>query len=318
MKIAFINFHSKTTVIPALLLALAVARIHAAEPPGEWKLVWQDEFDGTNIDQTKWDFDHGNGFIAADGTTFISGWGNGELENYTDRPENAFVKDGLLHIQAVKSSDYTSARLKSRKSDKSPLFNKLYGRFEFRAKLPVGKGLWPAIWLLSQDEKFGGWAASGEVDIMEARGQETGKVLGTLHYGGGWPANAHTGKDFIFPGQGSIADFHVYALEWEPGEMRWYVDGKLYQTQNFWWSTSKRDGAKGGRPANESELNPWPAPFNQPFYIVLNLAIGGQFLGNPDATTVFPAEMDIDYVRVYDKVGGYQEAKPRGEGKLPF
>ena len=153
---------------------------------------------------------------------------------------------------------------------------------------------------------------------MEARGQQPNKVLGTLHFGGGWPTNKHEGKDFILPRQGTIADFHVYTLEWEPGEIRWYVDGHQYAAQSFWWSSSKMDGDKGLKPTKEADLNPWPAPFDQPFYLVMNVAVGGKFLGNPDKTTVFPVEMLVDYVRVYDKVGGYGETKPRGEGKLPF
>ena len=115
----------------------------------------------------------------------------------------------------------------------------------FRAKLPIGKGVWPALWMLPQDEKYSGWPASGEIDIVEAKGQEPNKVLGTLHYGSRWPMNVHSGKDYVFPDKGTIADFHVYTLEWEPGEMRWAVDGKTYQTQSFWWSTSKIAGNKG-------------------------------------------------------------------------
>ena len=116
----------------------------------------------------------------------------------------------------------------------------------------------------------------------------------------------------------TITDFHVYALEWEPGEVRWSVDSQVFWTHSFWWSTSKLDGSKGTKPARESDLNPWPAPFDQPFYLVMNVAVGGQFLGNPDHTTPFPVEMIVDYVRVYDKVGGYGKPRPRGEGKLPF
>ncbi len=324
-----------STRIALLIAALAAAGLipqmrggaqspaaRAAAPASSgWKLVWSDEFNGSEIDKTKWDFDRGNGFQADNGQ-WLSGWGNNELEFYTNRPENLYVKDGALHIRAVRESykgcEYTSARIRTRKSDKTPLFNKAYGRFEFRAKLPIGKGVWPAIWLLPEDEKYGGWAASGEIDLMEARGQEPNKVLGTLHYGSKWPANTHTGKDYVFPDNGTIADFHVYALEWEPGEIRWYVDDQLYQTQNFWWSCSDHDGPKGVEPVNESELNPWPAPFDHPYYIILNVAVGGQFLGNPDKTTAFPTEMVVDYVRVYDKTGGYGPAKLRGEGKLPF
>src|ERR1043165_2413121 len=293
---------------------------HAGEAPAlsGWKLTWSDEFDGTEIDRTKWDFDKTNGFPTGDGKGVIAGWGNGELQYYTDRKENAYLQDGVLHIRAIKElyekSGYTSARLKTRKDDKSALFNQLYGRFEIRAKLPLGRGLWPAFWLLPRTDKCGGWAASGEIDILEARGQQSNIVLGTLHYGAGWPNNTHTGKDYALPNKGTIADFHVYALEWEPGEMRWYVDGELYQTQNFWWSTSKR----GGKAESEKDLNAWPAPFAHPYYIVLNLAVGGQFLGNPDKATAFPAEFLIDYVRVYEKAAGYGGVKGRGEGKLPF
>jgi beta-glucanase (GH16 family) len=295
----------------------------AAEPPAAgWKLVWSDEFDGNAIDKTRWDFDTGNGFYNYDANQWISGWGNDELQYYTREPDNAFVKDGLLHIRAVKESlhgfGYTSARLKTRKKDGSELFTKKYGKFEFRAKLPTGKGIWPALWMLPQDEKYGGWPASGEIDVMEARGQEPTQVLGTLHFGSPWPANTHVSHDYVLPGKGTIADFHVYALEWEPGEVRWYVDGHPYAAQSFWWSSGKADGATGVNPAGEADLNPWQAQFDQPFYLLMNVAVGGKFLGNPDKTTVFPAEMVVDYVRVYDKVGGYGKPKPRGEGKLPF
>ncbi len=295
----------------------------AADPPAaEWKLVWADEFDGKEIDKTKWDFDIGNGFYNYDANQWISGWGNNELQYYTRESDNAFVKDGMLHIRAVKESlhgcGYTSARMKSRKKDGSELFAKKYGKFEFRAKLPTGKGVWPALWMLPQEEKYGGWPASGEIDIMEARGQEPGKVLGTLHYGGKWPANTHSERNYTLPRNGTIADFHIYTLEWEPGEMRWSVDGDVYATQTFWWSTGKTDGGKGAKPTKEADLNAWPAPFDQPFYLIMNVAVGGKFLGSPEKTTVFPVEMVIDYVRVYDKVGGYGNAKPRGEGKLPF
>lgn len=303
------------------LLAFALTLSARADGP-EWKLVWADEFDRGDLDKKKWGFDLTNGFVGGDGKTFIGGWGNGELQYYTDRPENVFVKDGHLHVRAVKEKlkncNYTSARIKTQTNDKKPLFNQLYGRFEIRAKLPLGKGVWPAIWMLPQANTYGGWAASGEIDIMEARGQEPNKVLGTLHYGSGWPANVHTGKDYLLPENGTIAAFHTYALEWEPGEMRWYVDDKLYQTQNFWWSSSKRKAGNGVAPANDTELNPWPAPFDQPFYLILNVAVGGQFLGNPDAKTEFPVEMLVDYVRVYEKVGGYGTTKERGKGKLPF
>jgi beta-glucanase (GH16 family) len=291
-------------------------------PASRWKLVWADEFDGTGIDRTKWDFDTGDGFYDYNAKQWIKGWGNDELQYYTSRPENAYVKDGMLHIRALKESHqgcgYTSARLKTRKKDGSSLFAPKYGRFEFRARLPTGRGVWPALWLLPQEDKYGGWAATGEIDIMEARGQEPNKVLGTLHFGSRWPKNTHVSKEYVLPNKGSIAEFHVYALEWEPGEIRWYVDGHLYATQTFWWSSSKLDGTKGADPSKESELNPWPAPFDRPFYLVMNVAVGGKFLGNPDRTTAFPGEMVVDYVRVYEKIGGYGRPRARGPGKLPF
>ncbi len=309
--------------LAALVAGLSPAQDtkQAGDPPG-WKLVWSDEFDGKEIDRAKWDFDLANGFFDYNTNTWISGWGNNELQYYTREPENAFVKDGMLHIRVVKESyngcGYTSARMKTRKRDGGELFSKQYGRFEFRAKLPTGQGIWPALWMLPQSDKYGTWASSGEIDVMEARGQEPNKVLGTIHYGSRWPNNAHTGADYMFLASGSIADFHLYTLDWEPGKISWAVDGRIYQTQNFWWSSSKVDGGKGATPRNEADLNAWPAPFNQPFYLVMNVAVGGKFLGNPDKTTTFPAEMVVDHVRVYDKVGGYGEPIPRGEGKLPF
>jgi beta-glucanase (GH16 family) len=308
----------------AVLVGLVLAFLPAAGQPAEksWKLVWSDEFDGNQIDRSKWDFDLGNGFFNYEANTWISGWGNNERQYYTCEPENAFVKDGLLHLRAIKESlhgcGYTSAKLKTRKRDGSALFAQKYGRFEFRVKLPLGKGIWPAIWMLSQEEKYGGWAASGEIDILETKGQEPNKILGTLHYGSRWPINTHTSREYNFPDKGTIADFHVYALEWEPGEIRWSVDGRTYGVQSFWWSSSKTDKGKGAKPAGEADLNPWPAPFDQPYYLILNLAVGGGFAGDPDKTTPFPAEMLVDYVRVYEKIGGYGPAKARGEGKLPF
>lgn len=287
-----------------------------------WRLTWNDEFNGAEIDRKKWDFDLGNGFFNYAANQWISGWGNDELQYYTREPENASVSDGMLRVRALRESlhgcGYTSARLKTRRRDGSPLFNQKYGRFEMRAKLPVGQGVWPAFWLLPQDEAYGTWAASGEIDVMEARGQEPGKVLGTLHYGGRWPANAHSGGESVFPSGQSIADFHVYAVEWDPGEIRWFVDDREYARQTFWWSTSKTENGQGVKPANDSDLNPWPAPFDQPFYLVINLAVGGRFVGKPDETTRFPAELQVDYVRVYERTGGPSDVRPRGPGQLPY
>lgn len=305
-----------------LILIACTQASASAQDDARWKLLWQDEFDGKEIDPKKWDRDLGNGFFNYDANQWIAGWGNGELQYYTREPDNAFLKDGMLHIRAVKESlhgfGYSSGKLKTKKRDGSPLFAMKYGKVEFRAKLPVGKGLWPAVWMMPQDEKFGGWAASGEIDILEVKGHEPTKVHGTLHFGSSWPANAQATKSYTLPKEGTIADFHVYTLEWDPGEFRWAVDGEVYSTQSFWWSSSKIEKKKGAKPTKESDLNPWPAPFDQPFYLIVNLAIGGQFPGNPDKTTPFPAEMLIDYVRVYERIGGPLKLKERGEGKLPF
>lgn len=290
--------------------------------PAGWKLVWSDEFDGKEIDRAKWDYDIGNGFYNYEARQWISGWGNNELQYYTREPDNAFVKDGHLHIRALKESlhgfGYTSARLKTRKKDGTALFSKKYGRFEFRAKLPTGQGIWPALWMLPQEEKYGGWAASGEIDVLEVKGHQPNRILGTLHFGSRWPANAEASQNYDLPNQRTVADFHVYALEWEPGEIRWYVDGHKFATQSSWWSSSKTTGGQGAKPTAEADLNPWPAPFDQPFYLIVNLAVGGRFPGNPDRTTPFPAEMLLDYVRVYDRTDGYGKVPPRGPGKLPF
>jgi beta-glucanase (GH16 family) len=315
--------HLPTLIAAVGMSVTPVSTDHAAEPSqGEWKQVWSDEFDGESIDRSKWDFDLGNGFYNYDANTWISGWGNGELQYYTCEGENVAVKEGMLHIRAVKESfngcGYTSARLKTRRRDGEALFAKKYGKFEFRVKLPTGKGIWPALWMLPQDETYGTWAASGEIDVLETKGHEPNKVFGTLHFGSRWPENAHASHETTLPGKETIADFHTYAVEWLPGEIRWSVDGRIYATQRFWWSSSKTDGQKGTRPANEADLNGWPAPFDQPFHLVMNVAVGGQFSGNPDKTTVFPAEMIVDYVRVYDKADAFGEPKPRGEGKLPF
>ncbi|MBB5351268.1 beta-glucanase (GH16 family) [Haloferula luteola] len=301
---------------------VAVGLAAGAETP--WKLVWSDEFDGEQLDPEKWDYQIGNGYYAYDAQQWIAGWGNQELQYYTEEKRNVAVSDGELVIRALKESlhgcGYTSGRLRSVRRDGKTLFSQKYGRFEFRAKLPTGQGIWPALWMLpDQGNPYGPWAASGEIDIMEARGQEPGRILGTIHYGSRWPGNVHSGGEFEFPEGEGIDGWHVYALEWEPGELRWYVDGENYSTKRFWWSSSKTlegNVGQGAVPQSESDLNPWPAPFDQPFHLVMNLAVGGQFLGNPDVSTAFPVEMRVDYVRVYE--GPEKPVAPRGTGKLPF
>lgn len=243
----------------------------------EWKLVWSDDFSGKTLDYTKWEIEV-NAF----------GGGNQELQIYTDRKENVRVENGHLILEARKDHhgiagtvrEYSSGRIRSKNRG-----DWTYGKFEVRAKLPGGQGVWPAIWMLPTDDVYGTWASSGEIDIMEFKGQEPNVVLGTLHFGKQWPNNLYkTGTMKLAKGN-FTDDFHVFAIEWEEGVIRWYVDGEHYQTQKEWSSG-------GGK---------YPAPFDQRFHLILNLAIGGNFLGNPDATTPFPRQYLVDYVRVYQK-----------------
>lgn len=240
-----------------------------------WSLVWQDEFDGSSLDASKWSVQVGDGCDQN-----LCGWGNNELQWY--QAANATVDGGLLAITArrenVGGRAYTSARLRTAgKGDWT------YGRVDVRARLPIGRGLWPAIWMLPTDQVYGTWAASGEIDIMELVGHEPNRVHGTLHYGGPAPANQFTGSSYTLP-SGTFADaFHVFSMEWEEGEIRWYVDGQRTQTQTEWFST-------GG---------PFPAPFDRRFHLVVNVAVGGNWPGNPDAATTFPQRMEIDWIRVY-------------------
>jgi autotransporter-associated beta strand protein len=243
-------------------------------------LSWQDEFDGTSVDPTKWSFELGTGAQYG-----LVGWGNNELQYYTARTANASVADGMLSLTARREAyggrEFTSARLTTRGH-----FAQTGGRFEIRAALPLGQGLWPAFWMLPAANTYGGWAASGEIDILEARGQQPDRVVTTIHYGGSWPGNQSRGTTLTLPRGGSIADFHDYALEWDLAptpELRWYIDDRLAWKTRDWWSA-------GG---------PYPAPFDAPFNLMLNLAVGGNFVGSPDGSTPFPATMRVDYVRAY-------------------
>lgn len=163
-----------------------------------------------------------------------------------------------------------------------------YGRVEVRAKLPRGQGIWPASWMLPTDWVYGGWAASGEIDIMELVGHEPDRVHGTLHHGGEWPDNVFTGDSYNIDGADFSEDFHVFELEWEHGEIRWYVDGEWYQTQRSW----------------SSDSGVYPAPFDRRFHLLLNVAVGGNWPGSPDGSTVVPQTMEIDWVRVYEDSPG--------------
>jgi len=278
----------RTWTMPLLTMMIITGGCSIQED-NPWELVWSDEFTGEEIDSAKWKFDIGNGFHNENGD-FIAGWGNSEKQYYTGRNVNARLENSSLIIEARREyygdCAFTSAKLKTQ-----GLFSQAYGKFEFRAKLPVGRGVWPALWLLPETHTYGGWAASGEIDIMEAKGSKPNKVSGAIHFGGGWPNNVYATEEYTLPNNERIDDFHVYALEWEPDEIRWYVDGALYQTQKDWYSL----------PAEGDMQRPFPAPFDQPFHVIINLAIGGHFDGDPDETTEFPAIMEVDYVRVYKK-----------------
>ena len=276
------------SLLPTVVLPCLVAMIFILAPEkarAGWQLTWSDEFNSNSVNPNNWTFETGNGCPGN------CGWGNNELEYYTSRPQNVYVTNGLLHIVAQQESyagyNYTSAKLET-----VGLFSQAYGRFEFYAKLPPGQGYWPALWMMPEDSVYGGWAASGEIDVMENQGSNPTNVLGTIHYGGMYPNQTQSyGPSFNFPAGDSVTNFHQYALEWTNNAIRWYVDNQLYETQTSWWSSSN--------PTNTNIRNPYPAPFDQPFYIIMNLAVGGNFGGNPDGTTVFPGDMQVDYVRAY-------------------
>jgi len=276
------------TLVAAVLIGLSVrfdivTGTPAAAPQSnsaKWVLTWSDEFNGPNgsaPDPRKWTYDLGGG-----------GWGNHELETYTGRPQNASIQDGKLVIRPLKESyagrdgitrEYTSARLKTQ-----GLFTQRYGRFEARIKIPYGQGLWPAFWMLGDNiDKPGGWPTCGEIDILENIGREPSIVHGTVH-GPGYMGAKGIGAPYSLPGSERFADeFHVFAVEWEPNEIRFYVDDHLYHTVT---PSSLPPGTK------------WV--FDHPFFLILNVAVGGGWPGNPDASTAFPQTMLVYYVRVFE------------------
>ncbi|HEY4904224.1 MAG TPA: glycoside hydrolase family 16 protein [Candidatus Sulfotelmatobacter sp.] len=255
--------------------AQSVVPSHETKP---WVLTWSDEFDGPNgsaVDGSKW--------VAETGG---NGWGNKELEYYTARTQNAYLQDGNLVIKAARekyvgadgvSRDFTSARLKTQGK-----FSQAYGRFEARIKIPRGQGMWPAFWMLGDDIDKAGWPPCGEIDIMENIGKAPDTIYGSIH-GPGFIGASGLGAPYKLPaGQQFADDFHLFAVEWEPDTIRLYVDDQLY-------STRRRTDLKPG----------WKWPFDHPFFLLLNVAVGGDWPGDPNATTVFPQTMLVDYVRVY-------------------
>lgn len=237
-------------------------------------LVWSDEFDGNALNASDWTYEIG------DGCPSLCGWGNNESQYYTNSTNNLFFSDGFMVIEAqeqgIGSSDYTSSRIITR--DKQHF---KYGRIDIRAKLPEGQGIWPALWMLPQDNVYGGWPNSGEIDIMEMVGHLPSLVHATVHYDGGF-GHQFTGQAHAVTGTGSYQDeFHVFSLEWEEDEMRFYMDDEHY----FTFGAADFTGAN--------------YPFNEEFFFVMNLAVGGNWPGYPDDSTLFPQRMVVDYVRVF-------------------
>jgi len=287
-------------------LLLAVSSVAQAQcptadpetPDPNANLVWSDEFN-TDGDLSKWVPQIGDGCNYG-----ICQWGNNELQFY--KAENAEVSGGTLKIHIRKEKNrrynYTSARLRSvvpvmPDCELTTLAEFEYGRFEARMKLLQGQGLWPAFWMLSTNELRGGWPQSGEIDIMEYLGQEPEKVFGTVHYGDPWPNNQYQGNDFLLYGGATFADdFHVFAVEWEPGEIRWYVDDVLYSTKTA--GQIEAEGYDWPFDPIDPDADP-PEGVNQ-MHLLLNVAVGGNLPGSPDAMTPFPNQVEIDWVRVYD------------------
>ena len=260
-------------------ISAAAAQTATSARPG-WNLTWSDEFnapDDSPIDSSKWVVESGG-----------NGWGNQELEYYTARPENAFQQGGNLVIKVLQEKytgpdgvtrDYTSARLKTLGK-----FSQKYGRFEARIKIPYGQGIWPAFWMMGDDIGKVGWPKCGEIDVMENIGKEPALVHGTIH-GPGYSGDKGPSAPFAVPDQSRFADdFHIYAVEWEPRAIHFYVDDHLYATR------TPRDIPKSAK---------WV--YKHPFFLLLNVAVGGSWPGNPDASSQFPQTMLVDYVRVYKR-----------------
>lgn len=243
-----------------------------ASYPG-YSLAWSDEFNGTSLDASAWSNESGDGCPA------LCGWGNNELEYYTAPPNNLYFQDGKMIIEARAETfggkNYTSSRLKTQGKQTFK-----FGRIDIRAILPKGKGIWPAFWLLPQDNVYGTWPKSGEIDMMENMGSEPSKVLGTLHYGPG-PGSTFISRNYSLSGSTFNDQFHVFSLEWKQDQIKWYVDDVLYST------------------INKADLGGNNYPFNEKFFLIVNLAVGGNFSGNPDASTLFPQWLIVDYIRVF-------------------
>ena len=258
-------------LIAALVVCGSSALAQAGEAP-ERKLIWHDEFEGPAgqlPDPAKWQFDIG------------TDWGNAQLEFDTDRPENVSLDGrGNLAITAREESyqgqPYTSGRIKTK-----DLFEQTYGRFEARIRVPVGQGMWPAFWMLGEDIDEVGWPQCGEIDIMEYRGHEPSILHGTIH-GPGYKGDDSIGNSWVLEGAGFHEDFHVFAIEWTADRIEWFVDGEKYHSVS---------------PSDLPEGTEWV--YDHPHFIILNLAVGGRWVGSPDEHTRFPQSVLVDWVRVY-------------------
>jgi len=266
------------TMETAEQLVNQVADEDAPEIEG-YTLLWHDEFNGTTLNESIWNRELRE-----------PGWTNNELQEYTDSDENIYVQDGCLVLRAIQTVDengntyYTSGKVNSQNNT-----DFMYGRVEVRARVPEGQGLWPAAWMMPTDESYyGQWPKCGEIDIMEVLGHNPEAAFQTIHYGE--PHGQQQGSLTLEDGSTFASDFHTYVVEWEPGEMRFYIDDVLTLTVNDWFS------------ADGDVEQEYPAPFNQTFFVQMNLAVGGDWPGNPDETTNFDTAMfEIDYVRVYQK-----------------
>ena len=271
------------TILAALAVTAALLLVPTPAAAQEWTLVWSDEFDGPKgsaVDKQKWKLEVGG-----------AGWGNNERQFYRKKKSAFHDGEGSLVIEAAKTKrkqnlscwygrcQYTSARLITKGK-----FEVTYGRVEARLKVPAGQGIWPAFWMLGNDIDTAGWPRCGEIDVMEHIGREPTTAYGTIH-GPGYSGAAGLSSSYELPNGARFADdFHVFAVEWEPNEIRWYVDGTHYGTK---------------KPADLPAAGTWV--YDHPFFLLLNVAVGGNWPGDPDATTQFPQRMLVDYVRVYQK-----------------
>jgi beta-glucanase (GH16 family) len=265
--------------VTMLLVDCGRSQTTTAPSGSPWILVWSDEFSGSNgsaPDSSKWTIETGG-----------DGWGNHELEYYTNRPQNTQIQNGSLVITALKETytgkdgvtrNYTSGRMKT-----AGKFEQQFGRFEARIKIPYGQGMWPAFWMLGNNSGPVGWPGCGEIDIMENIGKEPAIAHGTIH-GPGYSGADGIGSSFSLAKGRFADDYHLYAVEWELNVIRFYVDSNLYATRT---------------PADLPQGTKWV--YDHPFFIILNVAVGGDWPGAPDNATVFPQTMLVDYVRVYKK-----------------